>query len=165
MNDIVNFFSKYSFLEITIFIAALVLAIKGGVEFYKWIKNILLDWYNNKYNKDTEKKFLEDQLIKEKNDIEHIKSEQQMLKQSIADIKASVDLLIDSDKDDIKSFLTKEHHYYCYIQGWIDDHSYECCLKRYSHYKKEGGNSFIDEFMEELKELPKQPPHKDGEIK
>lgn len=67
-------------------------------------------------------------------------------------------MLIDSDKDDIKSYITREHHYFCYQVGWIDDFSLDCLERRYQHYEDEGGNSFIAGFMNELRTLPKQPP-------
>ena len=56
-------------------------------------------------------------------------------------------MLIESDKDDIKAYITREHHFFCYEQGWIDDFSLDCLEKRYAHYKIEGGNTFIDGFM------------------
>jgi hypothetical protein len=67
-------------------------------------------------------------------------------------------MLIESDKDDIKSFITKEHHYYVEQKKWIDKFSLDCIEKRYKHYKDEGGNSFIEDLMGELRKLPKQPP-------
>lgn len=69
-----------------------------------------------------------------------------------------IDMLIESDKDDIKSYITREHHYFCYKIGWIDDFSLDCIEKRYKHYTDEGGNTFIGGFMEELRALPKSNP-------
>ena len=84
---------------------------------------------------------------------------------STADIKAipfkdfsEVVVFIESDKDDIKSWITEKHHFYCYERKWIDDYSMDCIEKRYGHYKDEGGNSFIEELMNELRSLPKTPP-------
>ena len=74
------------------------------------------------------------------------------------DLSAKIDMLIDSDKDDIKSYITREHHYFCYQVGWIDDFSLDCLERRYEHYADEGGNSFIEGFMNELRALPKQSP-------
>jgi hypothetical protein len=36
-----------------------------------------------------------------------------------------------SDKDSIKAFITKEHHYFCYEKGWIDDYNLDCLEKRF----------------------------------
>jgi hypothetical protein len=86
-----------------------------------------------------------------------LKENQERNNQYIRDLSAKIDMLIDSDKDDIKSYITREHHYFCYQKGWIDDFSLDCCERRYQHYSDEGGNSFIENFMEELRALPKQP--------
>ena len=88
-----------------------------------------------------------------KNDIN---SCQIQLKNTINDIKKAINLLTESDKDDIKAWITEKHHYFCYQIGWIDDYSLDCIEKRYGHYKDEGGNTFIDELMEEIRALPKR---------
>ena len=73
-------------------------------------------------------------------------------------MKDKIDMLIESDKDDIKAYITSKHHHFCYEQKWIDDFSLDCLERRYAHYTEEGGNSFIKSFMEELRSLPKSPP-------
>ena len=70
-----------------------------------------------------------------------------------------VNLLIASDRDDIKSWITEKHHYYCYSQEWIDDYSLDCIEKRFAHYQDEGGNSFIAALMAEIRALPKEGSH------
>ena len=64
-----------------------------------------------------------------------------------------------SEKDDIKAYITEKHHFFCYEKKWIDDHSLDCLERKNKHYKDEGGNSFIDGLMAEIRALPKQPPH------
>lgn len=66
-------------------------------------------------------------------------------------------LLIDSDKDAIKSFIVKEHHHFI-AQKWIDDFSLDTIEKRYGHYKAEGGNSYIGDLIQDLRALPSFPP-------
>ena len=76
----------------------------------------------------------------------------------LKDLSTKIDMLIDSDKDDIKSYITREHHYFCYKLGYIDDFSLDCIEKRFKHYSDEGGNSFIENFMKDLRALPIQSP-------
>ena len=83
------------------------------------------------------------------------------IKQAVDEIKQEVDILKNSDKDDIKAFITREHHYFCYQKGWIDDFSMDCIEKRYTHYIEEDGNSFVLDLMTELRALPKQEPKRD----
>lgn len=87
-----------------------------------------------------------------------LQSNQQAIEKAIQNLSNKINMLIESDRDDIKSFITKEHHRFCYHTGWIDDFSLDCIEKRYKHYKNEGGNTFIDGFMEQLRTLPKSPP-------
>ena len=86
---------------------------------------------------------------------------QQQMTQTLEKLSEKIDMLIDSDKDDIKSFITREHHFFCYQKKWVDDFSLDCIEKRYSHYKEEGGNSFITGFMNDLRALPHNPPSED----
>lgn len=81
--------------------------------------------------------------------------------QCLKHLERKIDMLVDSDKDAIKSYITQKHHFFCYEQGWIDDFSLDCIERRYQHYKEEGGNTFIDGFMGELRQLPKGSPQKD----
>ena len=67
-----------------------------------------------------------------------------------------LDMLIDSDRDDIKSFITMQHHHFVYEKKWIDDYSMDCLEKRYQHYEDEGGNSYVEHLMIELRSLPKK---------
>ena len=83
-----------------------------------------------------------------------LKQSQENTDDHLKDLESKMNVLIESDKDAIKSFITREHHYFCYKLGGIDDFSLECIEKRYLHYKDEGGNSFIDSLMEDLRELP-----------
>jgi hypothetical protein len=73
----------------------------------------------------------------------------------IIDLSELIHILIDSDKDDIKSWITEKHHYFCYDLGYIDDYNYQCIEARYKHYKEENGNTFIDGFMTDIRALPK----------
>ena len=148
--------SNYSIEQILLFIVLLAAAIKGVVS---WI-----DWARNRGEKIIEKKnkrtALEDSvnnLIQSQKEMENnINNCQVQIKNNINDIRKAINILTESDKDDIKSWITEKHHYFCYSVGWIDDYSLDCIEKRYGHYKDEGGNTFIDELMEEIRALPKR---------
>ena len=80
------------------------------------------------------------------------------LDEKLESLMNKINLLIASDRDDIKSWITEKHHYYCYSQEWIDDYSLDCIEKRFKHYQDENGNSFVENLMNELRTLPKHPP-------
>lgn len=142
-----NLLQEYSIDNLVAVIIILSLALKGGISFIDWcILRMKKFVYKN------------DEPIRLKNDIASHSQDIEELKRSLKQLNKQVQLLIDSDKDDIKAFLTRQHHYFCYQKQWIDDYSLECIERRYNHYKEEGGNSFIKGFMEEIRALPKTPP-------
>ena len=67
--------------------------------------------------------------------------------------------LIESDKNNIKSWIVEEHFKYVVSQGWIDYYHLDVIEHRYADYKREGGNTYIDSLMEAIRGLPMEPPH------
>lgn len=151
--------STYSLTDILLFLIIFAIAAKGVITFFDWAADRLRKVFSKEFNQTTAKQDLELRLQEHSQTMDELKNNQKELHEAVMYLTKKVDMLIDSDKDDIKSFLTKEHHYFCYQQGWIDDYSLECCERRYAHYVDEGGNSFIAGFMDELRQLPKCPPH------
>ena len=143
--------TNYSWSEIILFVIAFAAAIKGVVTFWDWGKDRLRKVYD-KEDKIEEIKSLIVENTKQMNEFSNIQAqtidEIQHLKENITNLTAS-------DKDDIKAWITEEHHHFCYEIKYIDDYSLDCIEKRYAHYVDEGGNSFISTLMEEIRNLPK----------
>ena len=148
----------YSLQDILIFMVLLAIAIKGAISFFDWAKERLGRVYKKEYAETKNQEDLDAKLQQESVAIQKLEKNQAEMMTAMEELSNKIDALIDSDKDDIKSFLVKEHHYFCYQRGWIDDYSLDCCEKRYKHYVQEGGNSFIEDMMNEIRDLPKQPP-------
>ena len=89
---------------------------------------------------------------------EDLAAEQKHICEYLTIIANKVDLLIDSDKNDIKTWITEKHHYFCYEKKWIDDYSLEGIERRYKNYRDEQGNSYIGKLMQDLRALPNTPP-------
>lgn len=141
----VELLSIYSVSEILAIIVTLALAVKGVVSFWDWAKERLKKMFNK-----------ETQQENHQHQIEALTESQQQLMEAVKKLTEKVDMLIDSDKDDIKAYVTDKHHYYVYTQKWIDDYTLDCIVRRFKHYQDEGGNSFIETLIKELKALPKQ---------
>lgn len=139
--------ATYSIAEILLFIILLAIAIKGVVTFWDWGWERLKKVFHK-----------ESQQENDRDKLNRVAEQQEKLFNDIQELNRKISILVDSDKDDIKAFITDKHHYFCYERKWIDDYSMDCIERRYSHYKDEGGNSFIATLMDELQELPKQPP-------
>lgn len=149
---------QYSLSDILIFIVILAFAVKSVITFFDWSKERFQKVFNKEYNKMNQKEEIERRLDHGSQIMNELQSNQQAIEKAIQNLSNKINMLIESDRDDIKSFITREHHRFCYQIGWIDDFSLDCIEKRYKHYKNEGGNTFIDGFMEELRALPKSNP-------
>ena len=148
----------YSLSDILIFTVFLALAVKSLISFFDWAYVYIKKVFNIHHSKINQKQALERRLQKGSQVMTELKNNQQTTDEILKDLSAKIDLLINSDKDDIKSYITREHHYFCYKLGYIDDFSLDCIEKRFKHYSDEGGNSFIENFMKDLRALPIQSP-------
>lgn len=154
----IELLERYSFSEIIVFIVLFLLAVKECVNFYDWVKQKFGTAVEKEHKEIKKKDEIQEALCKDQKLIAELVENNKKITDSVVQLNQKVDGLIKSDRDDIKSFLTREHHYYCYQRGWIDDYSLECCERRFQHYINEGGNSFIENFMNELRALPKTAP-------
>lgn len=179
----INLLEKYSLSEILMFLAIFAVAIKEFIQFVDWAKKKIeeigqeelidqkqqeiLDEYDEAIkNNDKRIELLENQISALSDRVNTLENNVQTLstKLNTLDIIGNkLDILLSSDMENIKSYITEKHHYFCYQKGWIDDYSLECCENRFKYYKKEGGNSFISTLMDELRALPKRPKTEDKE--
>ena len=148
---------RYSLSDILMFTVFLALAVKSLITFFDWAQQRLKKIFNKEHSKLNKREQLQRRLQRGDEVMAALKDSQQETDKILKNLQTKIDMLIDSDKDDIKSYITKQHHYFCYQKGWIDDFSLDCCQRRYQHYLKQDGNSFIRGFMEELRSLPKLP--------
>lgn len=155
MQTFLDLISQYSVGEIIVFLVMLFLSFKQIVEFIDWVKGKIEKRDKKQLNQYQEEK----DLYKE---IEYFKEYVQQSQKYLSKMQEQIDLLIESDKDAIKAYITKEHHYFCYEQKWIDDYSLDCLEKRFGHYVEEHGNSFIESLMTELRNLPRREPDNEG---
>ena len=134
-----EFLTKFSISEIIIFTILLLSSVKGIITFFDWLISKGTQIFVKRYQKPKE-----------------LENNVQEMAKAIGELTRKVNMLIESDKDDIKAFITRQHHYFVYQKGWIDDYSLDCIEKRYNHYQDEGGNSFIGSLMQEIRDLPKK---------
>ena len=148
----------YSLTQIVTFIILLAIAVKEGITLVIWFKDFFKKKFNDDMKNTVATKERNEQICKIKEDMQTLIDSQEKIFKEIESFKQQLEMIIESDKDDIKSWITEKHHFYCFERKWIDDYSMDCIEKRYGHYKDEGGNSFIKELMNELRSLPKTPP-------
>lgn len=152
MNDLLT---QYTPIDIIIFLVVFLTALKTF--------GVTLEWLWERVSRIFKKQQVEEKQNEEFQS--HIQTSEQQIKQlfemhakteqNLDKIIDSIQLLINSDKDDIKAWITEKHHYYCYEKKHIDDYSLDCIEKRYTHYRNEGGNSFVEDLMKDIRRLPK----------
>lgn len=159
-----DLFTNYSVSEIVVFIVVLAFAIKELVMFCDWAKERLRQAYDEDYESAEQNKELRNEI----DDLNKLYEEKKKVDDTFAKIDRTfekinqrIDMLIESDKEDIKSYITEKHHFFVYRQCWIDDYSMECLERRFAVYTQEHGNSFVEGLMNEIRSLPKQPPEPD----
>lgn len=129
---------QFSLSDILIFMTLFILTFKGGISVFEWFFERGHKFFDKTYQKPKE---IEETL--------------KDLVDTVEKLTKKVNILVQSDKDAIKAFITKQHHHFCYEAKTIDDQSLDCIEKRYMHYEEQGGNSYIHHLMEELRELPR----------
>ena len=146
--------SNYSAGQIFLFLILVGIAIKEIISFFDWASERL----SKQVDKEKKPIKLEEKLsnaIEERNQqIKEIRQDQNKIEQSILAMNNKLNMLIDSDRDSIKAWITAQHHHFM-EKGHIDYYSLDCISRRYEDYKRQEGNTFIDELMEEINELPK----------
>ena len=153
-SEIIELLSSFTTVQIIIFIVLLAIAFKKIADFLDWMRDKIKKRDNKHQETVSRDQRIDDQLIQFQGELKYII-------ETVDKTNAEVKILKESDKDDIKAYITREHHYFCYTKGWIDDFSMDCIEKRYAHYVEEEGNSFVLDLMTELRALPKQEPKRD----
>ena len=139
--------NNYSLHEILIFLIILALGVKGVVTFWDWTIERLRKIFHK-----------ENQQASDSEKIHQLSENQVKLIEDMKELTNKINMLIESDKADIKAYITEKHHYFVYEKKWIDVHSLDSLEKRFQHYEKEGGNSFVKGLMSEIRQLPKVAP-------
>lgn len=140
-------FSLYEIILILVCVAA---ATKGLVSFAQWAWGNLKTIFKKEENHKGEIINIKEQLTAQS---KIMTAETKRLD----DVQKGLEFLIESDREDIKAWITDKYHYFSH-KGWIDDYSLDCIEQRYARYVKEGGNSFIGDLMSKIRALPTEPP-------
>lgn len=153
--------ASYSLPEIVVFVVMLAFACKELVSIVDWFRERIKKVYDKDHQVQEEHEKLESEI----EDLNKFYGERKKIDNAFAEtnktfeaLNNQINMLVESDKEDIKAYITEKHHFFVYEKGWIDDYSMECIEKRFAIYEREHGNSFVAGLMNEIRVLPKCPP-------
>lgn len=152
----IDFFQKYTVEDIIIMVIVLVSVSKTVASFVDWIKRKINQGKEQAVHQNEEMQMNLNNFASCKNNIEKIVQQMDKLTEKVDTIDEAVKDLTESDKEDIKAYITNRYRYFVKDVGHIDEFTLDCIEKRYNRYKKEGGNSFIDELMAQIRALPRE---------
>lgn len=88
--------------------------------------------------------------------IDSMEKSMQSILSKVEEISKKLTLLQESDRDAIKSWIVMLYHKYKEDDTELDSMQMDLLERRYQHYKDQGGNSYVDELMEELRSIYKK---------
>lgn len=156
MTGLVELLTTFSPMTIIVACIMILIALKGTIEYKHWLESENEKRFQERRTKEERSEQMLEILETHNQEIKSINNTLTKVNNTIDNLKTEIDLLAQSDKDDIKAFITREYHYFIEQKGWIDDYSMDCIEKRYSHYVKYHGNTFVEELMEGLRALPRR---------
>ena len=160
----ISLLSSVSITELFIILCMFALALKEFISIidFFWVK--LKAIFMKEQTEDDKVKKLQEKIDKiEKWQVEHEQTTLDIkidyngaieeLKEQLEKQQKTLDILVASDRDDIKGWLVQQYHYFMNL-GSIDDFSKDIIEKRATHYFTEGGNSYIEDLLKQIRKLP-----------
>lgn len=159
MSTINQLFTNYSLIDVVFILFLTAFVLKEILQLIDFFRNRA----KNKYDQQHQEQNNEEKILDKMEELEDqfatlyhdCTSSLETIQKTQKEHEKTLNLLVASDKDDIKLNIVQQHHYFV-KQGYIDDFSMDAIEKRYDHYKAEGGNSYITDLMQELRKLPKK---------
>lgn len=141
-------------------ILVLMIGIPSIINFIGWCKRIWNQRQQFQQENIDKGKRIEAREEREENRLQKGESRMTTLESDVADLKGIakkqqelIELLIQSDELDIKSWIKIQHEKWM-PKGCIDSQTLDLLEQRYAIYEKEGGNSWAKKLMTELRSLP-----------
>ena len=135
----VQFFQQYTLEATIIFLFMFGTALKQGYELVQYFRNKTFNHI--------------DKIREQEETLRQVIKNMQQQKKQLQSITDKIDELLVSDKDSIKSWIVMLYKQYKTDPSGLDSMQMDLLERRFSHYKKEGGNSYIDNLMQELREI------------
>jgi septation ring formation regulator EzrA len=124
-------------------------------ELIEWFYTKLRKYFNHQNDRDRAHSEITDGLSEIKDIVNQLKDSSEKLNERVTSLEKQATLTTERLQENSKSYIIDKHHYFFYQVGAIDDLNLQSLERRYLYYKSAGGDSYIDNLMEEIRELPK----------
>lgn len=155
MSDITTLFTQYSAGELIILVILIAFILKTlnelGDYFYKKAKS----YFGIQNDKEKWQAGVIDSLQNIKEDMQTLRQQNEQTHLRQKEIETSIALIQERLQENTRSYLIDAHHKFCYEIHAIDELNLQAMERRYLYYKTAGGNSFVDNLMDEVRRLPK----------
>lgn len=176
MSEINTLFTNYSVEELIIVILVSLLFAKLLLELWRYFYDKAKDYFGMKNKKETwqestteslhkinvkldnlqeEVKENTERLTKVEQKVNQLEEYSQTTHEHQKELEYQMNVVQERLQENTRSFLIDAHHRFKYDVEGIDDLNLQSLERRYLFYKTAGGNSFIDDLMKEVRELPR----------
>lgn len=159
MDAITTLFTQYSFSSLVVLFVTILVAIKFGGDLWDWFSAKFLRLFDKKTKKQAEHdKLVETQenILQEIGEIKKAQRDfQEEALKKFETIEEDQRLTKKRLQENSRSYLIDAHHKYVYEIGSIDELALQSLERRFMYYTMSGGNSFIENLMTEVRQLPR----------
>lgn len=135
----VQFFQNYTIEATLVFLFMLGVALKQGFELFQYFRNKAVDQVDKVRDREQGAIRASEQLATQNTEL--------------MKINEKIDQLLVSNEDSIKSWIVTLYKQRKKDPSGLDSMQMDLLERRFSHYKKMGGNSYVDNLMQELREI------------
>ena len=162
MKELELLFSQHSLEELIIFIVLLLMIVQGVWK--------MIEFFLEKYELHTGKRInnvkwkeqLAESLEKLESKMGELFDQNKITHEKQGQLENTISLLQERMQENTRSSLIDAHHRFCYQLGKIDDLNLESLERKYLYYKSSGGDTFVDNLMEDIRNLPRVNFYDDG---
>ena len=155
MGEITTIFTQYSFQELVLLIIIVLFALKAFNEVVAYFYTKIKNYFGIQNNKEQWEQKITKSLQDIQEEIQTLKDQNSQTHRRQEDTDLSVTLIQERLQENSRSYLIDTHHKFCYEVKAIDDLNLQSMERRYLYYKTAGGDSFVDNLMDEVRALPK----------
>lgn len=155
MGVIQDLLSQHSLESIILLVLMVAFSMKGIIDLRNFFASHFEQRVKDRTKLDEQNKQLAQQVELLMKSQENLTAEVKDLHQRLDTIERTISRIMERNQEQARSWIIDKHHQYCYNEQKITDQELEAIERRYLYYKSEGGNSYIDTLMNDIRALPR----------